>query len=80
MEIFENKKIGLIVTIVLSVGGMIALMACFAPQSGPSNYITGAVMGVPSHDERDFDFANKYGKEAPIMCVVEAEPGGGSFA
>ncbi len=45
MEIFENKKIGLIVTIVLSVGGMIALMACFAPQSGPSNYITGAVMG-----------------------------------
>jgi len=31
-------------------------------------YGTGAVMGVPAHDQRDFDFAKKYGLE--IMAVV----------
>ncbi len=33
------------------------------------SYGTGAVMGVPSHDERDFVFANKYG--LPITRVVK---------
>ena len=32
------------------------------------SYGTGAVMGVPSHDERDFAFANKYG--LPITRVI----------
>lgn len=33
------------------------------------DYGTGAVMGVPSGDQRDFDFAKKYGLEiAPIIC------------
>ena len=31
-------------------------------------YGTGAVMGVPGHDQRDFDFATKYG--LPILRVV----------
>src|SRR5690606_31666203 len=50
-------------------------------------YGTGAIMGVPGHDQRDFDFASKYG--LPIVRVVapsaaeadaplaEAEPGEG---
>lgn len=28
-----------------------------------ANYGTGVVMAVPAHDERDFDFAKKYGLE-----------------
>ncbi|MGD9325953.1 MAG: leucine--tRNA ligase, partial [Desulfobacterales bacterium] len=34
-------------------------------------YGTGAVMSVPAHDQRDFDFAKKYGLE--IIAVVKPE-------
>ena len=35
------------------------------------DYGTGAVMGVPGHDQRDFEFARKY--NLPITVVVEKE-------
>jgi len=35
-----------------------------------AEYGTGAIMAVPAHDERDFEFAQKYG--LPIRVVVES--------
>ena len=37
------------------------------------SYGTGAVMGVPAHDERDFAFAQKYG--LPLMRVISNPSG-----
>ena len=43
------------------------------------DYGTGAVMGVPAHDQRDLDFARKYGLEVPAVVLPPgADPG--SFA
>ncbi len=39
-----------------------------------AGYGTGAVMAVPSHDKRDFEFAEKYGLEK--KCVVEPSGSG----
>ncbi len=36
------------------------------------DYGTGAIMGVPGHDQRDFEFASKYG--CPILRVIAASP------
>jgi leucyl-tRNA synthetase len=36
-----------------------------------AEYGTGAIMAVPAHDQRDFEFARKYG--LPIRIVVRAE-------
>ena len=36
------------------------------------DYGTGAIMAVPGHDQRDFEFATKYG--LPITRVVAADP------
>jgi leucyl-tRNA synthetase len=32
-------------------------------------YGTGAIMGVPAHDERDFDFARRYGLPIPVVIA-----------
>ncbi len=37
------------------------------------DYGTGAIMGVPAHDQRDFDFCRKYG--LPVVPVVRNEDG-----
>jgi leucyl-tRNA synthetase len=36
-------------------------------------YGTGAIMAVPAHDQRDFEFARKYG--IPIRVVIQGEGG-----
>jgi leucyl-tRNA synthetase len=40
------------------------------------DYGTGAIFGVPGHDQRDFEFATQY--HLPIRRVVAASTGGGS--
>lgn len=58
---------------------------CLNPLSGKkvpiwiANYVlleygTGAVMGVPAHDERDFVFATKYGLEIKTVIVPTESP------
>ena len=42
-----------------------------------SHYGTGAVMAVPAHDERDFEFAKKYGLE--IIEVIKSKDGKSSI-
>ncbi|MGH9649065.1 MAG: leucine--tRNA ligase, partial [Terriglobales bacterium] len=37
------------------------------------DYGTGAIMSVPAHDERDFEFAQKYGLEIRVVIEPRAE-------
>ena len=37
------------------------------------DYGTGAIMSVPAHDERDFDFANQYGLDVRIVILPRRE-------
>jgi leucyl-tRNA synthetase len=37
------------------------------------DYGTGAIMSVPAHDDRDFEFANKYGLEVRVVILPRRE-------
>ena len=43
-------------------------------------YGTGAVMGVPGHDQRDFEFATKYGLPIPRVVAASADQADAPFA
>lgn len=38
------------------------------------SYGTGAIMAVPAHDQRDFEFARKFGLEVRVVIQSEGEP------
>jgi leucyl-tRNA synthetase len=40
-------------------------------------YGTGAIMAVPAHDERDFDFATKYRLPKPVVVTQQTAPNSG---
>jgi leucyl-tRNA synthetase len=44
-----------------------------------ASYGTGAIMAVPAHDQRDFEFAKKYDLPIIIVVVKELKPGGGAL-
>ena len=43
-------------------------------------YGTGAVMAVPAHDQRDFEFARKYGIDIKVVIDPEDKPDAASLA
>jgi len=51
-----------------------ATVPVFAANYVLMDYGSGAVMGVPAHDERDNEFAKKY--ELPIVRVIDSGPTG----
>jgi leucyl-tRNA synthetase len=50
-----------------------ALLPVFIANFVLMDYGTGAIMAVPGHDQRDFDFATKYGLPIPRVVARAAE-------
>ena len=44
------------------------------------DYGTGAIMAVPGHDQRDFEFATKYGLPIPRVVAADADDAAKPFA
>ena len=40
------------------------------------DYGTGAIMSVPAHDERDYEFAKKYNLEIRLVILADLERSG----
>ncbi len=66
LETMEKKGYRTAITAVHPITG--ADLPVFIANFVLMDYGTGAVMGVPGHDQRDFEFASKYG--LPILRVV----------
>ncbi|MFA6435426.1 MAG: leucine--tRNA ligase [Elusimicrobiales bacterium] len=50
------------------------LMPVWAADYVLMNYGSGAIMAVPAHDQRDFDFAKKFGLEITLVYKKNDEP------
>ena len=51
------------------------LLPVYATNFVLMDYGTGAIFGCPAHDQRDLDFANKYGlSKTPVVCPADVDP------
>ncbi|MCB9997779.1 MAG: leucine--tRNA ligase [Methylobacteriaceae bacterium] len=51
------------------------LLPVYATNFVLMDYGTGAIFGCPAHDQRDLDFANKYGlSKTPVVCPSDVDP------
>ena len=68
MEAMEKRGVPLGIEVINPVSG--ERVPVFVANFVLFSYGTGAVMAVPGHDQRDFDFASKYGR--PIKQVIQS--------
>ncbi len=71
-EVETAEKLGYLTSITARHPFTGAALPLFIANFVLMEYGTGAVMGVPGHDQRDFEFATKYG--LPIARVVASDP------
>ncbi|MBX2847102.1 MAG: leucine--tRNA ligase, partial [Acidiferrobacterales bacterium] len=72
METMEKLGIDLGITATHPVSG--EAVPIFCANFVLMSYGTGAVMAVPAHDQRDYEFASKYGVEIkPVIYPLEGE-------
>ncbi len=72
METMEKKGIALGLNAIHPISGEVIPVWC--ANFVLMTYGTGAVMAVPAHDQRDYEFASKYGIEIkPVISPLDAE-------